>query len=678
MPGFLFSQSELEESKLRSHSQIDSLNENAWLYLHKDIKIFYNLSRQAYLRSNEENYLKGNCLATQSLGTYHYVTNDQDSAKHYYNLALLCRKSLNDSILISGTLNNLANVAEKQGMYPKSIQMFKESLRYLNDTLNIKKARVNSNISAIYIRMGLYETALAYNLDAKRIYEEDLSDSLAYGNCLLNRASIYELVMDYDLALQQSSKSLRVFQDLGSNRHIAKATNNLGNIYLKTGELQKARSAFEQAMEIFTQLNSSSGIASAEQNLAMASKLNGEFIEAIDYLQSSLNRWNKLKNNQKIGEVTTQIGILLLSQAKYLLAKQYLTEALPFIVYNPDLEFDLYSGLARANESLGNFEEAAFNYSKSLQYKDSLNYQQIKWSNLERNYQEKSNKLSLLETENEVFLERQKKDRIFMNALITGFILLSLLFFALLQNKRIRRNKKDTEQQLKIKQKEIEYLLKDQELVSIHNILEIQEDERKRIAQDLHDRLGSMLSMVKVHFNNSNKKLNKIQKDNINAMEKAASLIDEACDEVRKIAHNLSSGVLKNFGLVAAIEDIKKTLINTGEYYVEFVTHNISGRLPKDFEVTGYRIIQELISNIIRHAEASEISVQLLQKNDTLFIEVTDNGKGYDTSLEAQNTGMGFKNIQSRLYPLNGVIKVDSHKGKGTTVFVELPLKNKL
>ena len=224
------------------------------------------------------------------------------------------------------------------------------------------------------------------------------------------------------------------------------------------------------------------------------------------------------------------------------------------------------------------------------------------------------------------------------------------------------------------KQGVIEKLLKDQELKSIRNILDIQDKERKRIAQDLHDRLGSMLSMVKLHFQKTSINIEKLKLNNQEEYNKANKLLDEACNEVRKIAHNLNSGILKNFGLVASIEELKATLINTGEYEVELVTHQFDERLSFDYEVAIDRIIREIVSNILKHAEATEISFQLLRKKDVLHISVEDNGKGFDPKKISSSTGMGLKNIRSRLLPYKGDLTIDSVIGRGTSVFIELPL----
>ncbi|MEM9547384.1 MAG: ATP-binding protein, partial [Bacteroidota bacterium] len=259
-------------------------------------------------------------------------------------------------------------------------------------------------------------------------------------------------------------------------------------------------------------------------------------------------------------------------------------------------------------------------------------------------------------------------------AILIGCGLLVLVCYVFYNNRLIRRQQKLAQQENLIKQQEIEKLLKDQELSTIRNILDIQEKERVRIAKDLHDRLGSMLSMVKLHFQNTNQKLDELKSANLDAYNKANSLLDEACGEVRKIAHNLSSGILKNFGLVAAIEELKNSLVNTKQYSVEFVTHRINQRFFPELEVAIYRIIQELISNIIKHAEATEISIQLLNKDSELHLEVSDNGLGFSNSKEDYMKGMGLKNIESRLQTFEGKMRIDARPKHGVSVFITIPL----
>ena len=261
-----------------------------------------------------------------------------------------------------------------------------------------------------------------------------------------------------------------------------------------------------------------------------------------------------------------------------------------------------------------------------------------------------------------------------MYALTGGVILMALLFFALFYAYKSKKAKELAEKTKEIEvQKNIE-LLKKQELKSIKAMINGQEAERKRIAKDLHDRLGSMLSMVKLNYKSIEDSIAKVKEENKKQYSQANALLDEACNTVREIAHNMVSGVLTKFGLVAALEDLKNTIEGTNTFQLELVTHGLDNRLENNLEIELYGIVQELIHNVIKHAKANEVSVQLLKRVDGVNLTVIDDGIGFDNSKEESKSGMGLKSVASRVQELNGVFDIDTGKGNGTTIAVDIPL----
>jgi len=202
-----------------------------------------------------------------------------------------------------------------------------------------------------------------------------------------------------------------------------------------------------------------------------------------------------------------------------------------------------------------------------------------------------------------------------------------------------------------------------------------QEEERKRISRDLHDRLGSMLAMVKNHFKSVEEDIDHLKTSNVNLYQKANKLLDEACHEVRKISQDIASGTLTKFGLTASMEDLRNTLEESKQIDVEFISHGFKDRLTLDYEINIYRIFQELISNVLKHSEASELSMQILKSKEIVNIIVEDNGIGFNH--ESQIDGMGLKNVEARVLGLQGEMKIDSKINQGTTVTIDIPIKEK-
>lgn len=222
-----------------------------------------------------------------------------------------------------------------------------------------------------------------------------------------------------------------------------------------------------------------------------------------------------------------------------------------------------------------------------------------------------------------------------------------------------------------ISKQKISSILKDQELKSINSMLAGQEKERHRIAEDLHDKLGSTLVAAKLHFNAIKSSLN----ENNEQYKKAISLIDQAVDDTRNIAHNMLSGVLTKFGLVAALNDLKETVEGTGQIKMTVMTNKLDERLNGEIELNLYRIIQELVSNILKHAEASEIIVQLNRHRSELSLTVEDDGLGFNLkAVRSKRVGSGLMNVESRVGKMDGELHIDSGKENGTTISIEIPM----
>ncbi|WP_298316802.1 sensor histidine kinase [uncultured Aquimarina sp.] len=216
-------------------------------------------------------------------------------------------------------------------------------------------------------------------------------------------------------------------------------------------------------------------------------------------------------------------------------------------------------------------------------------------------------------------------------------------------------------------------ILKKQEIKSIQAMIRGQEEERRRIANDLHDRLGSILSMAKLHYQSSEEHLKNLNTFEQKRYSMASALLDEACAEVRNISHNMISGILTKFGLIAALEDLTNTINGSNIINIDLIVHGFENRLESEIEINIYRIIQELINNVIKHANANEITIQLIFNNNGLNLMVEDDGNGFDVNNKSIY-GMGLKNVLSRVDQINGELNMDSLLGKGTTITMDIPL----
>ncbi|MDP1726441.1 MAG: sensor histidine kinase [Bacteroidota bacterium] len=339
------------------------------------------------------------------------------------------------------------------------------------------------------------------------------------------------------------------------------------------------------------------------------------------------------------------------------------------------LRRDVYIKLFYFHQQMGNYK-LALDYSEAARiYTDSItelrdqNY--ISKLNAQYNFEQMLKENRWLNEESNL---KSKQRNLFMAISIILFVVVSMIVYIFYQ--RDKNQEALQAEKEKIYRQNVTEILKAQEIKSMNALFEGQQTERKRIAEELHDRLCGMLATIKLHVSAlesklSDKKVKKLQQ--ILQYEHAIQLIDHAYDEVRKISHNLSSGTLINFGLLPALKDLKENLNEGANFSITFRSFGLEGfRLDSLIEIHVFRAIQELITNVIKHAGATAIQIDLNLIENNLNIIFSDNGRGFDPALKS--SGRGLKNVNSRIERLNGDLTIDSNKGNGTTFIINIPV----
>ena len=230
---------------------------------------------------------------------------------------------------------------------------------------------------------------------------------------------------------------------------------------------------------------------------------------------------------------------------------------------------------------------------------------------------------------------------------MTAFALAFILFFNFSQRKLVTQKLKQQEDLL-------------------HNIIKTQESERQRIAKDLHDEIGSQLNIIKLNLHRLKRK-----KDNVTIFENTLGDIQELLGNTirttRQISHDLLPSVLDKFGLIPAINELSDNYQDTDVELSFIIEENTAEINDKSIELNIFRILQEFISNAIRHGEATIITILLSSNNSRLQVILKDNGKGFDSNDKKFKAGLGINNMNSRMDMIGGKIKITSTINKGTT-----------
>ncbi len=214
--------------------------------------------------------------------------------------------------------------------------------------------------------------------------------------------------------------------------------------------------------------------------------------------------------------------------------------------------------------------------------------------------------------------------------------------------------------------------MKQQELATTA-IIAAEENERKRIAADLHDGVGQIMSAAKMNLSAFENELPFRDEKQKISFEKIIDLVDESCKEIRSVSHQMMPNALLKSGLGSAIKEFIDKLDNR-ILKVNLHTEGLNERLESNVETILYRIIQECVNNVIKHSEANTLDISLIKDADGLSATIEDNGKGFDTKSKDHIEGIGLKNIYSRVSFLKGTVDFDSSPGNGTLVAIHIPL----
>ena len=350
----------------------------------------------------------------------------------------------------------------------------------------------------------------------------------------------------------------------------------------------------------------------------------------------------------------------------------YLEKALAKLetVKKPQVKLDVLLKMTTIQFEAKNYKDAYTYKTKETTLRDSVNSERMQRNiaELEVKFDTEKKERKILEQNLTIEKETREKNQILYLLIGLGILLLLSFFFF---QKRLKDQKTIATQKQALKDQEIKELQQKNKLLALNSMIEGQAAERLRIAKDLHDSLGGLLSTVKAHFTTIQKEIEQLEELNITA--KTNSLIDEACIEVRRISHNMMPHALSISGLQGAVEDIAENLRDEG-YEATLEVNHLPEKIEATKEVMIYRLVQEIISNIRKHAEAKSVLIQILGYKKELNLIIEDDGKGFIYDEAMEKGGLGLKSINSRVQFLDGTISWDSQPNKGTSVTINIPI----
>ena len=626
--------------------------------------------RSGLALSDKLNYNRGELLACEKLGAIYRNIGVFDSAFYFVGKAISLAKLTGDTIQQAKNYNVYGSLLRRKGYYSSAMEYHQKALmlsEQINDTLGIANAYIY--IAMINEFQLKYDTAINYYYKSMRMYEE-LGNKRNIGIALLNIGNLYTRLYEYKKANENFRKGLILFKQEEDFRHIGLSNNKIGIVYEETGKYDSALVHYRVCKIYYDSINNNSGLGHLNINMGNLYLNWGKYDSANYYFDKAMDTFKQMDFkrgylNALIGKavVYTKRGQVNNALEVYDQCQKIASQVDPISLK------DVYRNIFDIYKASGNYKKAFEYQTKYIQINDSIfKLDKAKvMADVELKYEKEKDQAQILALENENLAKdlslgkRTNQRNIY---LFTGSGMIALILFLLFYFRQKARKDKIIASQ-KIKQLEEE-----KKLLAAKFLVEGQEKERKRIAKDLHDGLGVLLSTTKMQFTSIKDK----SPGNKEIIDKATKMLEQATGDVRKISHNMMPGLLTRFGLYEATEDLVDNLNETEGLTAICEITGDTKRLPENTEIMLYRVIQELINNSLKHAEAKNIRLHLNVLSGELDILYTDDGKGFNVSEKLQLKSIGLNSIQSRIDFLGGNLSIQSESGKGVNCVIRVPV----
>jgi signal transduction histidine kinase len=618
----------LKTRSLTNPQKLKIYDDLSWQYLSYDFeKARLNAQLGIRLARESKSTLMEGTL-WRNLGVAYYMVSKYDSATACYDNAMQIADKTKDALLKAQVFAARGNLFNVTGDYPKALEFYLKALPVFEKLGRKDRVRIIlGNIGALNSAMHNHKEAEKYfirSLALSNEIDDDAGRTQAYDG--LSRVAIEG--HDYKKALYYSQKAVELCRKTGNKKEESIALQGLAWIYYEHfKDYKKAEEFALQGLEIAEELQFPGDIAAMLNTLSNVYFHQGRYVEC------------EAKALKAIDTDTSDMNIFSNLAANVVRAGIHNGDKVRALYY-----FDKYRQI--------------FNIQSNKDFQEAMQEMQVKYETAKK--------------EKEItILSSQKRERNILIYSLLGILVVSTgLGYSIYHNTKNKRT--IAEQQLLVKEKQLAEMEKERQLLATQSVLKGEEAERSRMARDLHDGLGGLLSGVKINL--SAMKGNAIfTNENIKAFDNALKLLDTSISELRRVAHNLMPETLNHYGLKTAVMDYVNEMKTSVDTDITFSFFGDEVRYSPQLELTVYRIVQELVNNALKHAEAQKIGIVLIAKEERLCVQVVDNGKGFRPD-QIKGDGKGLVGIRDRVTTYKGQFEIESEPGKGTDVSIEFSL----
>ncbi len=548
---------------------------------------------------------------------------------------------------------DLSRILADQGSYTSGIAVLMYALPYAMQSPHTRNmvTLLHNNIGNMYLLMGKYMKATQAYHQAIRFAEQNPA---AFGieYAYANMVGIFNLYNKHTEGLYYLDKAEKLAIRRGNQNLLENIIINRGIIYMRQGNTMKAEQQFLTALK-WAQDNDRPQLHShALKYLAKLQLENNQPEKALPYIEQAFQ--DSLDNSyyEQLYTLIT-LGETYMAQHRYKEAEQILLKALTESEKKQmnAKKAALHQLLSTLYNATGKYKEAyehnmvfarALNELKSLEIADNLNELEVRYRTAEKDKELLQKQIQITQQEQDL-----KNKNIWIIGISTTILISLFLFTGAYRTNRHR-----------------------QQISQLKASISGEEKERTRIARDLHDGIGGMLASLKMHFSTLPANHHTLSK--APDYQEAMQILDETANEVRITAHNLMPELLMRYGFEEAMRIFCTKSVRGSNLSINFQCLGLHNPLNKNIELSLYRMVQELVQNIIKHADATKALVQVNLFEKQLDIMVEDNGKGINRSTRTK--GMGLESLRQRVKTLKGNIEIDSTPDKGTTVYLQFDI----
>ena len=659
-----------EEMALKRASE---LSDSAWKYSNVNLDSSILFARRALLISRQWSFKQLEAYSLADIGKAYTLQDVFDSAGLYLQRSLTIRLAEGNVSDMIGGYNNLAKYFQMKEEYDSAIYCFQKGLELAKSegmmdrqstlfnglgicylvqgdypmaeesllrALSIEESLANAehlgqryqNLGNLYFKVSRYDDAMKYYQLAEAIYQEGKNNE-GLGDVLINEGSIHQFRGNYSDAIKKFELALDLSQKHGFLDNRLSLLNNLGLIYLNMGNDTQASALFHQGIELAIELDKEKAYVELGSNYLMLLVSRGQFEKAEGFLP-------QLKNS------IDNLGLV------------------KFLIQYSLLKAQVFAGL-------GKYKEAHAAQNLYIGLTDSLGIvideAQASLAQMEQVKRDQK----ILEQENQLKTREIKQQRAESQLQRLGVLLLMVVFLAVIIFFIMRLR------QVKIKKKSEENLLKVLRQVDVQMLetqIEANNATSHKIGQDLHDNLSSKLAVIQMSVDGLRGKVDPLSSDVSSRFDEIEQWLEESCDEVRNIAHDLQDRELKHRNLIKEIDQFVQLINKSEGLQVHFEPAKLPVQMKKRAQREIASVAKLLIENVLRHAKAKDLTIRLVNGLKFFSLIVQDNGLGFNVEKVSVSGGNGLSNAKLRAEKLGGEFTINSTPGKGTIATMKIPV----